>query len=73
MCVYSVYEFFVLSVMHLFLGIIFALGEFHLIGDYDDAATLDPTDWTLLGALALFAKMFRFRLPDATPNADNDI
>ena len=39
------------------------MGEFHLIGDINDPTSLDPSDWTMLGILALVTKIFKFNLP----------
>jgi len=60
---YALYEYYILSLVHTFLAVIFAAGEFHLVGPHDDDTTLDPADWSVLGVLALCAKLFRFRMP----------
>ena len=63
---YALYEYYILSLVHTFLAVIFACGEFHLVGPHDDDTTLDPSDWSVLGVLALLAKLFKFRMPQAT-------
>jgi len=60
---YALYEYYILSLVHTFLAVIFACGEFHLVGPHDDDTTLDPSDWSVLGVLALLAKLFKFRMP----------
>lgn len=60
---YALYEYYILSLVHTFLAVIFACGEFHLVGPHDDDTTLDPADWSVLGVLALLAKLFKFRMP----------
>ena len=60
---YALYEYYILSLVHTFLAVIFACGEFHLVGPHDDDTTLDPSDWSVLGVLALLAKLFQFRMP----------
>merc|ERR1719203_2013540 len=57
------------SLVHTFLAVLFACGEFHLVGPHDDDTTLDPSDWSVLGVLALLAKLFRFRLPQQQPQS----
>eukprot|EP01083_Nonionella_stella_P046213 123719_1 len=60
---YALYEYYILSLVHTFLAVIFSCGEFHLVGPHDDDTTLDPSDWSVLGVLALLAKLFKFRMP----------
>merc|ERR1719203_1233406 len=66
---YALYEYYILSLVHTFLAVIFSCGEFHLVGPHDDDTTLDPSDWSVLGVLALLAKLFRFRLPQQQPQS----
>merc|ERR1711997_1013632 len=43
---YALYEYYILSLVHTFLAVIFSCGEFHLVGPHDDDSTLDPSDWS---------------------------
>jgi len=63
--IYSLYEYFILGVIHLFLSVIISCGEFQLISNsrHNDHSTYDFSDWTILGILAVLTKLFSFRMP----------
>jgi len=62
---YALYEYFILSILHLFLSIVITCGEFQLLSTThrSDYSVYDFNDWTILGMLAVLTKLFSFRMP----------